>query len=115
MTAIVLDVDSSTTVNGADDSLLFFPMYKISGTWFVGDTIEWDRINTATYTVDDAFIDANIEYVLPSVLHDSLLVWKNDPTSLTTVEGYPVWQEFKLRVSYNDSVTFIIDARAGRH
>jgi hypothetical protein len=113
LVAVILDVDSSTTENGDDDSLYFFPMYKINGDWFVGDTIEWDRITTDE--IDSTFIDVNIEAIIPSALHDSLMIWKNDPTSTTTIEGYPVWTDFKLRMSHNDSVTFGIDARAGRY
>lgn len=116
LVTLVLDVDSSTTASGGgNDSLYFVPMYKISGDWFTGDTIQWDRLNTASYGIDDAFIDTNIELVIVETYHDSLLIWKNDPTTTTTIEGYPMWQDFKVRVLHKDSVDCEINLDAGRH
>ena len=116
LTAIVLDIDTTiVTKTGGNDSLYFVTMYKIGGTWFTGDTIQWDRVNTAAYGIDDTFIDTNIELVIAQTYQDSLLVWKNDPTSTTTIEGYPMWQEFGVRALYNDSIDVFIDMRAGRH
>ena len=113
--AVVLDVDSSTTVCGDDDSLYFVPMYEIMGTWFSGDTIQWDRINTADYGVDDTFLDLNIEAIVTETHTDSLFVWVVDPTSVTNIEGYPIWENFGLRVLHNDSVNTVISATLGRH
>ncbi len=116
LTAIVLDVDSSTTSSGGgNDSLYFVTMYKVGGTWFTGDTIQWDRVNTAAYHIDDTFFNSNQELIIPEVYHDSLMVWRNDPTSTVDVEGYPMWQEFGLRMLHNDSCDVILDVRAGRH
>ena len=116
LVAIVLDVDSSTTASGGgDDSLYFAPVYQVSGDWFIGDTIQWDRVNTADYHVDDDFFNSDKELIIPEVDHDSVYVWRFDPTSTTNIEGYPIWQKFKLVVLYNDSVNVVVDVRAGRH
>ena len=116
LTSIVLDIDSSTTASGGgDDSLYFVTMYKVSGTWFTGDTIQWSLLKTAAYMVDDAFATPARELIIAEVAHDSLYIWNNDPTSTTTIEGYPLWQEFGLRMLHNDSVSFSLDVRAGRH
>lgn len=107
---VTLDVDSSTK-QGDNDSLYFFPMYKINDEWFTGDTIQWDRIPDE---IDDTILNSNIEAVVVQTFQDSLLIWVTDPTSTTTIEGYPVWLDFKLKMSYNDSCLFYINAELGR-
>ena len=113
--AVILDPDSNTTVCGDDDSLYFVPMYKISGTWFTGDTIQWDNLTVTAYGIDDAFTDSNQELIVAEEDHGELFIWVIDPTSTTTIEGYPVWQDFKMRMLHNDSINVILDVRAGRH
>ncbi len=113
--AVTLDLDTLAADQGGDDTLYFCPMYKVSGTWFIGDTIQWDRLNTADYHIDDAFINTNIEAVIAQTYQDSILVWVIDPTSTTDIEGYPIWQEVGMRMLHGDSVDVNLEVRMGRH
>lgn len=113
LVCVTLDLDSSTTVNGDDDSLYFFPEYKVNGEWFRGDTIAWDSLSTSK--IDSAFYNVDVKAVVVPDVHNNILIWQNDPTSTTSIEGLPVWTDFRLAKTYNDSVTYTIDARAGRY
>lgn len=116
LVSIYLNVDSSTTLRNNRDSLYFKPMLKFGETWYLGDTLHWKRFDTADIT--SSIIQSNLTYIIPGVVHDSLLVWFNDPTDTSTIWGLPASQtDFKLRCYFiSDSVNFIIkDSKLGVH
>ncbi len=110
---IVLDVDSLTDVDNTADVLYFLPYYKIAGNWYKGDTIQWDSLNTSE--IDDTILDVNMEAVNVSTSLSRVLIWRSDPSSTTTIEGYPASTAFGLKMLHADSVNFKLNCRIGRY
>jgi len=91
----------------SNDSLLFFPEYRIAGEWVTGDTIEW-----STVVRDSGFASTGIKYVIPQTYYDSLLVWFTDPTTTANLQGYPFEFTRVKMIVVSDSNYFEIDLRS---
>jgi len=111
---VLVDVDSiAGTDDGENDSLYFISQYKISGNWYDGDTMQFDALTPDE--IDSTMLDRNRELIIVQTHQDTVWFWTNDPTSTTTIEGFPAYDEFGVKVLYGDSVDFVIDADVGVH
>jgi len=106
---LALDVDSVATTNTVDDSLCFFPQYRIAGEWVTGDTITWNIVNS------DQSFSSTTKWVLPTTNHNDLLVWWTDPTTEVNIQGYPFEHVRVVRVATGGTLEYAIDLRSNFH
>ena len=108
---LTMDVDS--VINTALDSFYVVSRYKIQGTWYTGDTLQWDRLDTSE--IDATIIQTNKELILPDTHGDSLFVWTNDPTVTTNIQGIPAYEQFGIAILHKTLVDFNVTIQLGRH
>jgi len=116
----ILDLDSISSYPGKDSALYFFPNYKINGKWYSGDTILWDRFNTADFHINDPALNLDIESVVAQTYFDSLLVWTSfpsvpSPSDTSNVEDRAAWTDFKMGMICPDSFKVKLNLRLYRY
>lgn len=111
---LALNIDSLTDASitdtsSHDDSLLFFPQYRIAGEWVTGDTIQWYRVG-----LDTGWIDST-KWVIPETHHTWNLIWQSDPDVAGTIQAYP-WQVMRVkRTAVTDTNNYAIELRVNSY
>lgn len=103
-----LDIDSLPSLTDAtgtvrDNTIAFINEYKRNGKWWTGDSIRWDRFDTSN--LESSIIQRNLVWISPITYNDSLLVWHNDPTDTSNIQGL-IWKERRVKIVWSDSVSF---------
>ena len=95
---------ADTTTN---DSLIFFPQFRIAGVWITGDTVTWATVNGDTAFSDSVTIlipDSTTSVTKVAIIYPS-------STTYTTIKDYP-YDYFRLmRKTIGDSNYYKIDLR----
>jgi len=104
---LALDVDTlAWTDTTSNDTILFFPEYRIASNWITGDTIQWYQVGTeGTYT-------DSTTYVIPQTHYDWVMSWTADPSLTDNIQGYP-YDYGRVKVVFvSDSNYFKINLRS---
>ena len=99
---VTVRIVSLATTAGTDE-VSYRPYYFIEGEWVQGALLEFDRIPEV---VSNAIINTNTSTFNVTTHSDSLFIYRTDPLSTTTIEGYPVFEKMKLKVIWNANADF---------